>query len=152
MFLDAQASLAPTHVSLLVGRWYFWISILSAPLVAQGQKLKKADPNYFSWNWSGGKGGGESLKKIEKYDLRSPLVFTLFCREASVKFPHLELCLCKKNDKYEVCIQVYLLSSDKPKNSRKGQGWERRGHFRIWQRKVNGFLLLNFLRICPENI
>ena len=27
MFLDAQASLAPTQVSLSVRSWYFWISI-----------------------------------------------------------------------------------------------------------------------------
>ena len=86
------------------------------------RKVEESGPQLFFLKLVRGKGGGESLKKIEKYDLRSPLVFTLFCREASVKFPHLELWLCKKNDKYEVCIQVYLLSSDKPKNSRKGQG------------------------------
>ena len=48
-FLDAQASLAPTHVCLSVGplvRWsYFQISILSASLVALSEKLKNADPN-----------------------------------------------------------------------------------------------------------
>ena len=32
--------------------WYFWISILSASLVALREKLKKADPNFLiSWNW-----------------------------------------------------------------------------------------------------
>ena len=64
-FLDTHVSLAPTHVSLLVGRWYFWISILSASLVALREKLKREDPNYFSIlglgkisrNWSGVGGG-----------------------------------------------------------------------------------------------
>ena len=72
-FLDAQASLAPTHVCLSV-RWsvrplvrpsHFRISNLSASLVALREKLKKVDPNYLSilglgrisWNWSGGVGG-----------------------------------------------------------------------------------------------
>ena len=42
-FLDAQASLAPTQVSLLV-RW----SYFGHTLVALREKLKKAIPNYFS--------------------------------------------------------------------------------------------------------
>ena len=31
-----------------VGWWYFWISILSGSLIALREKLRKADPNYFS--------------------------------------------------------------------------------------------------------
>ena len=47
MFLDAQASLAPTQVSLSV-RWsHFQISNLSASLVALREKLMREDPNYF---------------------------------------------------------------------------------------------------------
>ena len=52
MFLDAQASLAPTQVSLSVrpsvGPSHFRISNLSASLVALREKLKREDPNYFS--------------------------------------------------------------------------------------------------------
>ena len=54
-FLDTQVSLAPTQwvvpmsdVSPSVGWSHFRISILSASLVALREKLKKADPNYFS--------------------------------------------------------------------------------------------------------
>ena len=47
LFLDAQASLAPTHVCPSVGKSYFWISILSVFLVALREKLKREDPNYF---------------------------------------------------------------------------------------------------------
>ena len=47
-FLDAQASLAPTHVCLSVGRSHFRNSKLSASLVALPEKLKKGDPKYFS--------------------------------------------------------------------------------------------------------
>ena len=50
-FLDAQASLAPTQVSLSVRpsvrRSHFRISNLSASLVAFREKLKREDPNYF---------------------------------------------------------------------------------------------------------
>ena len=57
--LECEASLAPTHVSLLIGPSHFRISILSASLVALRKKLKKTDPNIFSilglgrisWNW-----------------------------------------------------------------------------------------------------
>lgn len=48
MFLETQVSLAPTHVCLSVGPSHFRISILSASLVALREKLKKADPNFFS--------------------------------------------------------------------------------------------------------
>ena len=47
-FLDAQASLAPTHVCLSVGRSHFRISNLSASLVALRKKLKTENPNYLS--------------------------------------------------------------------------------------------------------
>ena len=48
-FLDAQASLAPTHVRFPSVRWsHFRISNLSAFLVALREKLKREDPNYFS--------------------------------------------------------------------------------------------------------
>ena len=52
-FLDTQVSLAPSHVCVSVGLWHFWISILSASLVALLEKLKKTDPNYLlsSWNY-----------------------------------------------------------------------------------------------------
>ena len=48
IFLDAQASLAPTHVRVSVGPLHFRISILSASLVALREILKREDPNYFS--------------------------------------------------------------------------------------------------------
>ena len=70
IFLDAQASLAPTHLCPSVRWWYFWISILSVSLVALREKLKRDDPNYFSilglgkisWNWSGEGGQGGEAK------------------------------------------------------------------------------------------
>ena len=52
-FLDAQASLAPTQVSLSV-RWsHFQISNLSASLVVLREKLKREDPNNF-YNFGSG--------------------------------------------------------------------------------------------------
>ena len=53
VFLDAQASLAPTHVRCpsvrrSVRPSHFRISNLSASLVALREKLKREDPNYFS--------------------------------------------------------------------------------------------------------
>ena len=51
VFLDAQASLAPTHIRVSVrpsvGLLHFRISNLSASLVALREKLKREDPNYF---------------------------------------------------------------------------------------------------------
>ena len=41
------ASISSTYPCMSVGRWYFWISILSESLVALREKLKKANPNYF---------------------------------------------------------------------------------------------------------
>ena len=48
VFLDAQASLAPTHLCPSVGPSHFRISNLSASLVVLREKLKREDPNYFS--------------------------------------------------------------------------------------------------------
>ena len=46
-FLDAQASLAPTHLCPSVGPSHFRISNLSASLVVLRENLKREDPNYF---------------------------------------------------------------------------------------------------------
>ena len=64
------ASISSTYPCMSVGKSYFWISILSASLVALREKLKREDPNYFSilglgkisWNWSGRGGWREKLK------------------------------------------------------------------------------------------
>ena len=45
LFLDAQASLAPTHLSLLVRQLVILSDFQS--LVALRDKLKREDPNYF---------------------------------------------------------------------------------------------------------
>ena len=78
-FLDAHASLAPTHVCLSVGPSHFRISNLSASLVALRKKLKKRTPiisKFLVWvefpeigQGEGGEGVGQKKWKTTNYYL-----------------------------------------------------------------------------------